>query len=165
MAGVIVDPLTNGSVLERQVGIQRVFASRLNMVRKLSRPARVKPAGAGRAGVVANLFVQSNLAIDRADLAQVVAQNVGVVDAGVDHDRAGLLHLAPRRDGDSVSTADVGFDHQPWRANRSGVDERAGQTIDRIAAIVFAYRHDPIRALRGVDDQLAAAHSEREWLL
>src|SRR5262249_25575331 len=69
VGGVVVDPLPDRAGLERDVGVERVVAGRLDLLRIVGRPARVEAARAGRAGVVADLLVQARLAEDEPDLA------------------------------------------------------------------------------------------------
>src|SRR5262249_59535513 len=94
-----------------------IRAGGLDLGREGGRPAAVEAARPGRAGVVAHALVQARLAPDQLDSAQVVAEDVRVVDAGVECDRAGLLHVPPGRDGDAIAAADVRLDHQAWRAD------------------------------------------------
>ena len=82
--------------------------------------------------------MQTDLAIDAADFAEVETQDVGVVDAGVDDDGAGVLHVPPGRDGDRVLATDARFDHQPGCADGTSGDQRPGEAVDRVASVVLA---------------------------
>ena len=165
MAGRVVRPLADGAALEGEQRVQGVLAGRLDGVREVRRPARVEAARPGRAGVAPHLLVEAGLAVDRADLAQVVAQDVGVVDAGVDGDRAVLLHVAPRRDDDPVAAVDAGLEHQARRPDRAVVDQGADQPVDRVAAVVLGDRDDLAGALGRLDDPVAAAQRDGQRLL
>src|SRR3712207_5763114 len=93
VAGMLLDPLPDRPALEGDEGVQGILAGRLDLVREPRRPARVEAAGPRRAGVAADLLVLAALPVDRAELAQVVAEDVGVVDPDVQSDRPGVLHV------------------------------------------------------------------------
>src|SRR5207248_2344306 len=119
VSSVVVDPVTNRATFEHQLGIQRVLTGGFDLIRKISRPARIKAAGSSRTGVVTDLLLNARFANYRADLSKVEAQNVRIVDAGINGDRAGVLHMPPRGNRDAIAPGDVRFDHQPRFANRA----------------------------------------------
>src|SRR5579864_8615389 len=146
MPGVVVDPVSDRATVENQLRVQRVLAGRLDLIRKIRRPARIKSAWSGGAGVIANLFLDARFAEYRADFAEIKAQNVRVVNAGVYRDRTGVLHVPPRRDRDATAPGDVRLDHQPRLADRSATNQRLRKAIDRIAAVVLRDGHDALCA-------------------
>ncbi len=118
-----------------------------------------------RARVHAHLFVEARFTKYGADLADQKAQDVGVVDAGIHRDGASVLHVPPRSNRDAVLAADVRFDDQAWLADRAVGDEAAGQPVDRIAAVILGHRHDALRTLGSLGNDVAGANGQRQWLL
>ncbi len=98
-------------------------------------------------------------------VAEVVLQDVGVVDAGIERDRAGHFHVSPRGDDDAVAATHIRLHDELRLADRAVIQERAHQPIHRVAAIVLGYRQNPATLRGRGDDAVAAAYGQRQRLL
>ena len=114
---------------------------------------------------MADLLEEARLAEGGGRIAEVVLEDVGVVDAGVERQGAGELHVPPGRDEHVVASADEGFHDELALADRPVVEQRPHEAVDRIAAEVLGDREDASVPLRGVDDRVAAADRQRQRLL
>src|SRR5581483_2815918 len=101
----------------------------LDLIRKVGGPAPVEATRTGRTGVVADLLLDARFAENRVNLPQIEAENIGVVHARVDGDRASVLHVPPRRDRNAIAAGDVRLDHHAWLADGAIPKQRAGEAI------------------------------------
>ena len=109
--------------------------------------------------------MQSRLAVDRRDFAEVIPKHVCVVDALIKGDRAGVLHVAPRSDDDAIGTSDGRLDHQARLADGTVVDEGTYEAIDRVAPEVLGHGQDAVAPRRFGEEDVAGAGRDGEGLL
>ena len=109
VAGVVVDPLPERAVLEVDHAEHGVLAGRLDLVGEVLRPGFPEIAGTGARAAMPDLLEEARLAEGGGRVAEVVLQDVGVVDAGVEGQGARELHVPPRRDEHDVAAADEGL--------------------------------------------------------
>ena len=65
---------------------------------------------------------------------------------------------------DAVAAADVGFGHELAVADGAVVQERAHESVHRVATVVLGHRQDAARLLGGFDDAPTAPDGERQRL-
>ena len=99
--GVVVDPLSERAVGEGDQPEDGVLAGGLDGWRQVGRPLLVEAAGTGGLADHARLLEEAGLAEGADGVAEVVLQDVGVVDAGVERDGAGQLLVPPGGDDDA----------------------------------------------------------------
>ena len=86
VSGIVVDPLPERAVGEGDHPEHGVLARGLDGGRQVRRPLGVVPAGTGALADDARLLEQPGLAEDADRVPEVVLQDVGVVDTGVERD-------------------------------------------------------------------------------
>ena len=113
---------------------------------------------AGR--IVADRLMQPHLRVDGGDLAQEVFHHIGVVDAHIEQHAALVFLMTPDGDGHAVAAAAGLVDHEAGRANGPSVEERFGQPVDGVAAIVLGHADDESFVAGGRAHLVAGAHGE-----
>ena len=130
-----------------------------------SAQASQKPPGPAALSLTRGLLEQAGLPVGGRRVAEVVLEDVGVVDAGIERERAGQLHVPPGRDEQAVPAGDGGFHDELPVADRAVVEQGADEAIDRVAPEVLGDREDPAVPLGRLDHGVAAADGQRERLL
>ena len=104
-------------------------------------------------------------AIHGGDVAEVVADDVGIVHADIEADAAMGTGVAPGRDHDAVVPAHGDLRHQVHVAEQAGLEHGAGQPVGRVAAEIFRGGQQRAAVRGGVDHGAAGAHGQAERLL
>src|SRR5438132_14314824 len=138
MASVMVHPLPECTIRKGDLAEDSVFASSLNTFWHCGGPLRIEPARSVCRTPNPRAFEKPHLAECALRVAEVVLQNVSVVDARVERDRSAELHVSPGGDDDAVASADLRVHDELRTADRSVVDQGANEAVDRIAPKVLS---------------------------
>ena len=163
--------LAGGAVGEAQRRIQCVFGIDGEPLRHLPLPAPVDAGGVDRAAagrprrVGAFRLVQPRLRVHLRNRPAQVLHHVGVVHAGIHQQPALLLAVPPHRDEHHVGAAETVVQVKARRADGAGLDQRARQPVQRIAAIVLRHAHHQPRAVGALPDVAARRHRHAQRLL
>ncbi len=84
------------------------------------------------------------------ELPVVIGEDVGVVHAHVERDRAGLAEVAPGADDDGVVATDVCLDHEVHLAEQAVVEHGPGKAVRTVPPVVLRHRQDRTRARGGI---------------
>ena len=133
--------------------------------RQTRRPFLVIAAGTGSVAPDPRRLEESHLTEGARRVAEVVLEDVGAMDAGVERQRAGQLLVPPGGDEERVAATDRRLHHELPFADRAVVEQRPHQPVDRIAPVVLGDGQDLPAPLGRGDDPVAAADGQRQRLL
>ncbi len=165
MPGIVVDPLPDRAVLEVEDAEHGILAGGLDRLGEVLCPRLPEPAGAGAGSPLTDLLEETRLSESRRRRAEIVLEDIGVVDAGVEGQRARDLHVPPGVMNMLLRPPTDRFHDELPLTDRLVVQQRADQPVDRVAPEILGNREDPSVSPCGVDDQIAAPDRQGEGLL
>ena len=139
VTGVVVDPLSKRAVGERDHAEDGVLAGRFDGLRQVVGPFGVVATGTGRLPHDALLLEEPGLSVGAGCVTEVVLQDVGTMDAGVERDGPVELLMPPGRDHHGVAAAHGRLHDELPLADGAVVEQRPHQPVDGVATEILRH--------------------------
>ena len=98
------------------------------------------------------------------EFAQVIRDDVGVMDPHVERDRPRVSKMTPGADDDPVTASNAYLDHEVQFAEKAGVDDCLCQAVRAIPSVILRRGEHGVGPRCCVDYLPASTDGDAEWL-